>query len=384
MTRHRLVIAATCMLALAVFARHADAYPQFQLSRDQTCSSCHISPAGGGLLNENGTNVSESISQFGTDGNFMYNAIPLPSWLEFGGDLRDSDGYLQTPEKYLVNIPMQADVYGTAAWGNFRIYLTGGYRPVGYGEDQFPLWSREHYLMWQQNLGSPYGLFVRAGRFMPVFGLRQAEHEDYDRRFGGTPLYSETYAAAIEWIQPSFEIHLTGFIVDPLQYSVEPGNGGSLYAEYRIDKATSVGVEGMIKDEGVSAADGDTKWFRGGITAKRYFDKPDILVQGELQFVNEHIAQGNTDGTYTGTNGLVGYLLGSWFAGHGIVVDAGYGHYAPDVRLAQLDRDCFDLNVHWFTTSHVELIALTRIELFDFGNGGPTGGYAMGMLHYRL
>jgi hypothetical protein len=125
MTVRRLVTAATCMLAVVVLARHADAYPQFQLSRDQTCSSCHISPAGGGLLNENGTNTAESISQFGTDGNFMYNAIPLPSWLEFGGDLRNSDGYLQTPEKYLVDIPMQADVYGTAAWGNFRIYLTG-------------------------------------------------------------------------------------------------------------------------------------------------------------------------------------------------------------------------------------------------------------------
>jgi hypothetical protein len=51
--------------------------------------------------------------------------------------------------------------------------------------------------MWRTNPGTPFGLFVRAGRFMPVFGLRFAEHPMYTRRFGGTPLYGDTYGAAI-------------------------------------------------------------------------------------------------------------------------------------------------------------------------------------------
>ena len=41
--------------------RVAHAYPQFQLIKDQTCSSCHLSPAGGGLLSENGMATAESI-----------------------------------------------------------------------------------------------------------------------------------------------------------------------------------------------------------------------------------------------------------------------------------------------------------------------------------
>src|SRR5678815_1335285 len=111
---------------LVVAAPRAAAYPQYQLSRDQTCTSCHVSPAGGGLLTENGYNVAE----------------------------------------------------------------------------------REHYVTWQQQEGTGQGLFVRAGRFMPVFGLRFAEHPDYNRQYGGTPLYADTYAAAVEYIMPTWEAHL--------------------------------------------------------------------------------------------------------------------------------------------------------------------------------
>jgi hypothetical protein len=159
MTTRNLILVASVLVS-TLLVRRVDAYPQFQMSLDQTCSSCHISPAGGGLLNENGTNTAESISQFGTAPEFMYNTIPLPSWLELGGDLRGADGYLQTPEEYLVGIPMQADLYASAVYKNFRVYLTGGYRPVGYDENGvIPVWSREHYLMYSQNPGSPYGLF---------------------------------------------------------------------------------------------------------------------------------------------------------------------------------------------------------------------------------
>ena len=53
---------------------------------------------------------------------------------------------------------------------------------------------------------------MRVGRFMPVFGLRFAEHVMYTRQYGGTPLYGETYGLAVEYITPKYEAHLTGFI----------------------------------------------------------------------------------------------------------------------------------------------------------------------------
>ena len=92
-------------VVLAV-AGTAHAYPQFQLSHDQTCSGCHISPAGGGLLNENGLQTAETLSQFGTAPEFMYGKVKLPDYLLIGGDLRGAYGFLQAPQRYIVGFPM--------------------------------------------------------------------------------------------------------------------------------------------------------------------------------------------------------------------------------------------------------------------------------------
>jgi hypothetical protein len=85
---------------------------------------------------------------------------------------------------------------------------------------------------------------------MPVYGLRFAEHPDYDRRFGGTPLYGEAYGISAEYVEAGWELHATGFIRDPLlPDSVEQGDGAAVYAETRVTPATSLGLEAMfVKD----------------------------------------------------------------------------------------------------------------------------------------
>jgi len=48
------------------------------------------------------------------------------------------------------------------------------------------------------------------------------------------------------------------------------------------------------------------------------------------------------------------------------------------------DRVGVNLNVHWFTTSHLGLGLNARVEALAFGNGGPSSGYTLLQLHYRL
>ena len=375
-TLNTAVVAALCLLGLA--SRRAAAYPQYQLSRDQTCSNCHLSPAGGGLLSENGYQVAEAFSQFGMAPQFMYDKVPLPTWLSVGGDLRGAAGYFATPQDNFAVFPMQADVYVRAGYKGFSVEATVGARPAqwitGNGTpavlDRF--WSREHYLMWQQDGND--GLFVRVGRFMPVFGLRFAEHPDYTRRYGGTQLYAETYGAAVEYITQTWEAHLTGFLEDPLVDPVVHDNGVAAYAEFRPRKEFSIGGEAMV-----AGHDSDTK-IRGGVTAKLYLPSADVLLQGELQFVHQQIrGPGDPDQ-------LVGYLMVSRPFGTAVLLDVGFGHYDENLAIQGLDRDAVDVNLHWFLTSHAELVLQNRVEGIGVGQstGGPTSGWSLLHAHYRL
>jgi hypothetical protein len=368
------------VLGLLGTAGVAHAYPQFQLSRDQTCTGCHISPSGGGMLNENGLAVAENGSQFGKAPEFLYKLFKTPKWLQLSGDIRLLGGYIQTPDKAFVAFPMQLETNVRLVFGNFSFYATPGFRPATEGnEGPTTVWAREHYLMWKQKKDENEGLYVRLGRFMPVFGLRFAEHPMYTKRFGGTQLFSETYGASVSYVKPKYEIHASGFIEDPLYDPVEHANGGAVYAETRLNQTTAIGVEGMVK------ITPDDKQGRGGITAKKLIGK-NLLLQGELQLVNTVV---NNDRNDNGTGApvqIVGNVVLSKPLGKNdqFLIDVGIGHFDSNIRIKDLDRDCVDLNVHWFVDSHLELILNSRFEMIAFGNGGDNGAYAMLQVHFRL
>lgn len=369
-----LIAAAVAWGALAARgATPAAAYPQYQLARDATCTGCHISPAGGNMLNENGMLVAEGKSQLGTAPEFFYGKLPLPDWLQLGGDVRGAAGYLQTPERVVAAFPMQLELYARAAFGAFSLHATGGSRPAQFGnEGATRAWSREHYLMWQQKPGESTGVYVRAGRFMPVFGLRWAEHPMYTRRFGGTQLYGESYGLHVAYVDPKFEAHVTGFIEDPLLDAVEHVSGGAVYTELRLGEHAAIGAEGMVE------IGDDDKKYRGGLTGKLYLPGPALLLQAEGQFINQRIDP------IGAPNQLLGHVMVSRMLGEFVMLDVGIGHFDSNIRIKNLDRDCIDLNLHWFTTSHVELVLNARYELIGLGDGGDAGAYAIAQLHYRL
>src|SRR5690606_38311972 len=269
---------------LVLASGRADAYPQFQLSRDTTCSSCHISPAGGGALTEMGFIAAESVSMLGTDPEFMNGLFDTPEWLTLGGDIRIQGGWSHAPQDYLVLFPMQAELDVAVRKGKLTAYVNAGLRPEQHGNSSLTtVWSREHFLMWQQEAGASEGLFARIGHFMPGFGLRFVEHPVYTRRYGGTELFSETYGASVSYVKSRFEAHLSGFIENPLIDPVRQSNGGAAYAELRIDDKTLIGAGGTYEDEV-----GDSYRLRGTVTAKRLVTE-NLLVQGELHVINPHV-----------------------------------------------------------------------------------------------
>jgi len=129
-TSHRTLLLLGLALALGVLTRPrvAAAYPQLVSADNPRCTSCHLSPAGGNLLNENGLAIAESQSQFGTDPAFFYDKVPTPDWLTPGGAVRARGGFVSTPENGPAGFPIQSGVFAparTGTWGLFEVPPTG-------------------------------------------------------------------------------------------------------------------------------------------------------------------------------------------------------------------------------------------------------------------
>lgn len=362
------------LIVLAALARFAHAYPQFQLSKDQTCSSCHLSPSGGLLLDENGLDVAESISTFGGPPEAAHGALVGPDWLQLGGDLRGGAGLVAVRGPHGGAFPMQADGDVAVRGGGFTVLATLG---VQQGHDVASVFvSRQHWIMWQPHAGASDGLYLRVGRFIPVYTLRFAEHTAFTQRYGQAPLYGEAYGAAVEYIEPGWELHATGFVHDPVQDSVEHGDGGAAYGEVRLAKIASIGLEGRYAE-----SDQDRR-IAGGATGKLWLAPANLLLEGEAQVIRQTFEQGAASGT--ARTQVVSYLLASWFLHEGFMLDLGAGQFDENLAVEHVDLEAIDLDLHWFATSHWELLSTNRIQTIALGAGGATSGYALLQLHYRL
>jgi hypothetical protein len=154
--------------------------------------------------------------------------------------------------------------------------------------------------------------------------------------------------------------------------TVAHGSGGAAYGELRLTEHVSLGGGGML------AISDDDKQIRGTVTGRFYAPGPDLLIQAEGQVMNQRIDTGGAPVQ------LIGNLVVSRFLSNALLLDVGIGHFDSNIRVRDLDRDCLDLNLHWFTSSHIEVIFNGRFEMLAFGKGGDSHAYALMQLHYRL
>lgn len=367
------ILLALALAAVALAAPSpAAAYPQFTLSRQTTCITCHVSPAGGGLLDGMGPITAEDESTWGGDGGFLEGKVTLPEWLKVGGDVRFAVGGSDNGGGYKASaFPMQLETYAAVTQGAFTGYLTLGFTNAD--EPINALQTREHWVMWRapEESGAA-GVYVRAGRFMPVYGLRLAEHPFYVRRYGGAPLYGETYGVSVGYLTDSVEAHVTGFIADPLRIPLERGNGAAAYAEKRVGETFAIGAQARFADSD------DDRRIQGGLTAKLWLEPANVLVQAEAGFTRQNFDAGPV------RSQLVAQLLATWFIKAGLFLDVGVGQYDADLDIADQDRTAFDANLHWFPWAHGELVLMTRLQTIGFGDGGDTSGYTLLQFHYRI
>jgi len=206
MTLRMWCLGAVCGCTL--IAGRVDAEPRFLSKQYTRCASCHYSATGGGLLTPYGRSLSgQELSttrrvnaEERTDGEapgeeaFLFGALGehlgpvhlgislLPSHLHYSSGTF-GDGR---------NLLMNADVEGAYRGHGWTIYGEAGRMPA-IGADAAGLYSREHWVSYETS----HGLAVKAGRYLPAYGIHFADHTSLNRSDLGFDKYDQVYGVEV-------------------------------------------------------------------------------------------------------------------------------------------------------------------------------------------
>lgn len=212
-------------LLLTFLSTLALSYPENIRHGYVNCTTCHVSPNGGGLLTPYGRSLSrEVVSTWGSENEtkWMYFVTP-PEWLNLGGNVRWIQTHKDTPTyKQDRFILMQADIEAQASYDKFSFVGTLGRSqfndPKTAGEF---LVSRRHYLMYKPT----DEITVRGGRFLQAFGLVVPDHTVVTRRTLGFDQDQETYNIEGSYVGEKYDLFVTANMgrIDQPSYKRERG-----------------------------------------------------------------------------------------------------------------------------------------------------------------
>ncbi len=219
-------LAAAALPALLFVGTSLRAEPIFLTKQYNRCTACHYSPVGGGLLTPYGRSLSRQ--ELSTTGKGDPALQPVKGkgeeaflWGLLGDSLGPVNVGIDVRPSHLSlgfgdsgtdrNLWMTADVL--AAWRShgWTVYGEFGRQPRIGGTK----WDSYEYWVGYQ---SEKGLGFRAGRFLPAYGIRLADHTAYTRASLGLGMFDQLYALELS---QTGERHL-------LQLALSPGRADSI------------------------------------------------------------------------------------------------------------------------------------------------------------
>ncbi len=308
------------------------------------CGSCHVSPTGGGVLNEYGRRSGEDFMftwASENEADFAHGAVKLPEGLHVGGDFRflslAKDNRITRSQ---LGFPMQADL-------ELAYQLTDRLTvAAALGSYDGEIQSRRHYLMYQ----ATDNFYVRAGRFFAAYGIYTPDHAVLTRKVLKFNEGQETLNAEIGYLNEKFEL-----IVDAI--SSQGGEGmTSLDQGFSARFASYLGKNSQI---GWSLMHGKGLiWERDvmGPFAIIGFGE-DLHLQWELDY-QKRKAVDSTDASLPDHATLLSFTRLGWQAAKGwqLFVSAetldpqGSNVYTPKQRV-------FGPGVQWLPRPHLEFVA---------------------------
>ncbi len=216
-------------------------YPEFIRHGYMNCTSCHVSPTGGGALTEYGRSLSDEVlsrwSRPGESG-FLYGLLPTTAHFQGGGDIRGLRLTQRTPKKTTQRtIFMQGDVEAAARIGNWAALVSAGVEESG-KESLSPL-SRKHWVGYQVN----ENILIRAGKFQRAFLFNTAEHATLIKRTAGLDVGSETYNVEGSYLSETGEFFLTANLGRIDKTALDVQSGTTLKGGFSVGSKSKVGLQ---------------------------------------------------------------------------------------------------------------------------------------------
>jgi hypothetical protein len=226
----RLRVAILVVCALGLVAASAAAEPMFLAKNETRCTSCHYSPTGGGLLTPYGRLQSrqELSTSSGDSEAFLWGAFgDRLGPVDLGIDARPTHLRVAFPggtsSRFLL---MNADLLGAVQGGGWTFYGQVGRRPE-IGNTGGDIYSYEYW--GAKQLSTAWA--IRAGRFLPAYGIRFADHTSYNRTTLGFDKYDQVLGAEVS--------HTTQNRV--IQISAGPGRAEAVFNEEGKNPFTTTG-----------------------------------------------------------------------------------------------------------------------------------------------
>lgn len=278
------------LIAAAFFnATVAVGFPE-NIRRDySSCATCHVSGvAGGGAVTAYGRSAgAEFMSTWGgpNEAKPMFGLVDLPKWLAYGGDMRymalnarADDGTTRH-----VKFWMQADAeLAVTPFAGVTVVASAG----RYGPDH-DLEYRRSYV--KADFGPHASL--RAGRFMPYYGVPIADHTASIRSELGLGEGRETYAAEASVYGGAGEVAVTGVYGSKAEVDGSVDEGYSILREGRggvvaraalyVGDRSQIGVSAMRL---ASSAEGMRRHAYGAHVMTGFTPRVYLLAEADRRF----------------------------------------------------------------------------------------------------